>query len=84
MAKIIAPNRSYSGISAGVVFYDGEGQCEDVRLLDWFEVHGYQVIYADKPHDSKTEESIEEKAEEKIEQEAEEPKVEEKPKKKGK
>ena len=40
MAKIIAPNRSYSGISAGVVFYDGEGQCEDVRLLDWFEVHG--------------------------------------------
>ena len=92
MAKIIAPNRSYSGISAGVVFYDGEGQCEDVRLLDWFEVHGYQVIYADKPHDSKTEESIEEKAEEsieekaeeKIEQEAEEPKVEKKPKKKGK
>lgn len=44
MAKIIAPNRSYSGISAGVVFQDGEGQCEDVRLLDWFEVHGYQVM----------------------------------------
>lgn len=97
MAKIIAPNRSYSGVSAGVVFYDGEGQCEDVRLLDWFEVHGYQVIYADKPRDSETEESIEEKAEEKIEQEveeqkveekieqeAEEQKVEEKPKKKGK
>lgn len=84
MAKIIAPNQNYSGISAGVVFYDGEGQCEDARLLDWFEVRGYQVIYADKPHDSKTEESIEEKAEEKIEQEAEEPKVEKKPKKKGK
>lgn len=84
MAKIIAPNQDYCGISAGVVFQDGEGQCEDVRLLDWFEVHGYQVIYADKPHDSETEESIEEKAEEKIEQEAEEQKVEEKPKKKGK
>lgn len=84
MAKIIAPNRSYSGISAGVVFYDGEGQCEDARLLDWFEVRGYKVIHEEKPRDSKTEESIEEKAEEKIEQEAEEPKVEKKPKKKGK
>ena len=88
MAKIIAPNRSYSGISAGVVFYDGEGQCEDARLLDWFEVRGYKVIHEEKPRDSETEQekeqSIEPKAEEKVEQKAEEPKAKGKPNKKGK
>lgn len=96
MAKIIAPNQNYSGISAGVVFYDGEGQCEDARLLDWFEVRGYKVIHEEKPRDSKTgqekEQSIETKAEEKarqeaeekVEKKAEEPKAKEKPNKKGK
>lgn len=88
MAKIIAPNQNYSGISAGVVFYDGEGQCEDARLLDWFEVRGYKVIHEEKPRDSETEQekeqSIEPKAEEKVEQKAEEPKAKEKPNKKGK
>lgn len=91
MAKIIAPNQNYSGISAGVVFYDGEGQCKDARLLDWFEVRGYKVIHEEKPRDSETEQekdqSIEPKAEEKARQEAEEkvePKAKEKPNKKGK
>lgn len=88
MAKIIAPNQNYSGISAGVVFYDGEGQCEDARLLDWFEVRGYKVIHEGKTRDSETEpekeQSIEPKAEEKVEQKAEEPRTKEKPNKKGK
>lgn len=45
MAKVIAPNKEYSGISAGVTFQNGEGICEESRLLDWFEQRGYQIIH---------------------------------------
>ncbi|MBS6510128.1 MAG: hypothetical protein KH334_00325 [Clostridiales bacterium] len=54
MAKVIAPNKEYSGISAGVVFAKGEGLCEDKRLLDWFEVRGYQVVYEEEIHGAET------------------------------
>lgn len=43
MAKIYAPNRGYTGISAGVPFVDGKGETDDQYLLAWFREHGYQV-----------------------------------------
>lgn len=43
MAKILAPNKQYNGISASVVFTNGEGQTEDPKLIAWFKERGYQV-----------------------------------------
>ena len=43
MAKIYAPNKEYTGLSAGVLFENGEGQTESRHLLDWFREHGYEV-----------------------------------------
>lgn len=43
MAKIIAPNKNYNGISAGVSFRDGIGNTEDRHLIAWFREHGYTV-----------------------------------------
>lgn len=43
MAKIYAPNKQYSGISAGVVFVQGVGECANPHLLDWFKSKGYKV-----------------------------------------
>ena len=42
--KVIAPNRSYSGVSAGVEFKDGIGQVSDPYLISWFSQCGYAVI----------------------------------------
>lgn len=44
MAKIIAPNKSYTGVSASVAFCNGEGSTTNPGLIDWFEKHGYKVI----------------------------------------
>ena len=44
MAKIIAPNKEYAGISAGVSFTKGEASTDDPHLIDWFETHGYEVV----------------------------------------
>lgn len=44
MAKIIAPNKNYNGVSATVKFTDGEGRTNDSRLLVWFKTKGYEVI----------------------------------------
>lgn len=41
--KIIAPNKNYTGISAGVAFAKGFGECNDPRVIAWFENHGYTV-----------------------------------------
>lgn len=41
--KIIAPNRNYTGISAGVAFAKGIGECNDPRVITWFRNHGYTV-----------------------------------------
>lgn len=43
MAKIIAPNKRYNGISASVSFRDGEGYTDNPHLISWFKEHGYQV-----------------------------------------
>ncbi|MDF2906835.1 MAG: Uncharacterized protein K0R34_2156 [Herbinix sp.] len=43
MAKIYAPNKQYSGISASVAFAKGVGETDNPTLLDWFRDHGYEV-----------------------------------------
>lgn len=43
MAKIIAPNKQYTGISASVTFAQGVGQTENPKLIQWFKEHGYTV-----------------------------------------
>lgn len=44
MAKIIAPNKSYTGVSASVAFCNGEGNTTNPILINWFKTHGYKVI----------------------------------------
>lgn len=44
MARIIAPNKGYSGVSAGVAFTGGEGSTDNEYLIKWFHDHGYEVI----------------------------------------
>lgn len=43
MAKILTPNKDYSGISASVPFVNGVGYTDDEDLISWFEEHGYGV-----------------------------------------
>ena len=43
MAKIYAPNKEYTGMSAGVSFCDGVGETDTPRIIDWFKKHGYRV-----------------------------------------
>lgn len=43
MAKINAPNKQYTGISAGVTFVNGVGEASDTELLKWFKRSGYDV-----------------------------------------
>lgn len=43
MAKILAPNKQYNGISAGVAFTNGTGESDNPVLLDWFRSKGYEV-----------------------------------------
>lgn len=45
--KIIAPNKSYTGVSASVAFSKGVGETEDEHLVEWFKEHGYDVIEED-------------------------------------
>lgn len=47
MAKVIAPNRQYSGLSAGVMFTQGVGHTDNEHLLQWFEEKGYSVERVD-------------------------------------
>lgn len=44
MAKIIAPNKEYTGISASVSFVNGVGETDKPELIDWFKLHGYEVV----------------------------------------
>ncbi|MEK4512865.1 hypothetical protein [Paenibacillus sp. FSL K6-2524] len=43
MAKVIAPNKEYTGLSAGVAFANGVGETDNTHLLEWFESKGYEV-----------------------------------------
>lgn len=56
MAKIIAPNKQYMGVSAGVAFSNGIGYSENEFLLGWFEKKGYTVERPEPEQPAKTEE----------------------------
>lgn len=43
MAKVYALNAAYCGTSASIDFWQGVGETENPRLLDWFREHGYRV-----------------------------------------
>lgn len=43
MAKIYAPNKAYTGVSASVSFVGGIGESDNPALLEWFRDHGYTV-----------------------------------------
>ena len=43
MSKIIAPNKSYNGVTAGVKFEKGVGKTSDAYLISWFKAHGFGV-----------------------------------------
>ena len=47
MAKIIAPNKQYTGISASVYFCHGIGETDSKDLINWFKEHGYSVVEED-------------------------------------
>lgn len=54
MVKIMAPNKNYDGISAGVKFSKGIGECTDPYLIEWFKEKGYEV------EESEVKETVEE------------------------
>lgn len=60
MAKIYAPNKQYSGISASVAFARGVGETEDPILLEWFKDHGYTVDEDEKKEPDKKSLKLEE------------------------
>lgn len=43
MAKIYAPNKQYTGVSASVTFVNGVGETSNPHLIQWFREHGYTV-----------------------------------------
>ncbi|MBP3037980.1 hypothetical protein J9303_00465 [Bacillaceae bacterium Marseille-Q3522] len=53
MAKILAPNKQYSGVSASVKFEKGAGETNDKALIEWFKAHGYEVEEEKKTSKSK-------------------------------
>jgi hypothetical protein len=44
MAKIYCNNKQYNGISAGVNFVNGVGECNLPHLLAWFQENGYTIV----------------------------------------
>jgi len=53
MAKIYAPNKQYVGVSAGISFMNGVGECTNPYLLDWFKSKGYKIEEIEEPEDNK-------------------------------
>ncbi|MBB6218665.1 hypothetical protein HNQ80_004839 [Anaerosolibacter carboniphilus] len=49
MAKIHAPNKQYSGVSASVTFINGVGETDLPHLIEWFKGHGYEIEEEEKP-----------------------------------
>lgn len=43
MSKILAPNKSYTGVSASVSFVNGVGETDKPELINWFKEHSYTV-----------------------------------------
>lgn len=48
MAKILTPNKDYTGVSASVSFCNGEGHTDKPHLIKWFKDHKYQVVEENK------------------------------------
>ena len=46
--KILAPNKTYTGVSASVPFCNGVGYTENKILVEWFIDKGYKVIDEDE------------------------------------
>jgi len=89
MAKVIAPNQQYNGLSAGVMFINGVGETDNPHLLEWFESKGYTVEYTETEQEEeqtpKPEQSPEpEPPVDDLPEETEVPEPEPKPAKKGK
>lgn len=62
--KIIAPNKNYTGESAGVNFINGEGIAKGGKSVDWFRQKGYEVeeiIESREPETPETPEELKEK-----------------------
>lgn len=74
MAKVIAPNDQYTGLSASVMFVNGVGETDDPHLLEWFESKGYMVEYSEAEAEQLPQEP----------EETETPAAEPKPEKSGK
>lgn len=67
MKKIIAPNKNFTGVSAGVGFVNGIGTCDKADLISWFSQRGYEVTEnIDVSEDIKVEELQKEIAEAKV------------------
>lgn len=49
MAKVYAPNKQYTGLSASVMFVNGVGETADPHLIAWFESKGYRVQKDEMP-----------------------------------
>ena len=49
MARILAPNKEYAGVSAGISFTGGEGYTDNEYLIGWFRGHGYEVSDENEP-----------------------------------
>ena len=67
MAKIIAPNKQYTGVSASVAFAQGVGQTENPKLIQWFKDHGYTVEEPKAVAKAKAEPKVDSKSEPKAE-----------------
>lgn len=73
MAKILCPNKQYSGISASVTFVNGVGETKNKNLIAWFKTKGYKVEEADQdPKGSGEEVKLEEMTAEEMKTYAEE------------
>lgn len=64
MAKISAPNREYTGVSASVPFCNGVGETDNPTLISWFKEHGY-AVEEPKKEVEEVAETVEEPKEEK-------------------
>lgn len=71
MAKILSPNKNYSGVSASVKFTQGVGFTEDPRLISWFKSKCYMVIEDKEKDPEQVKLNLDETLEETIEAEEE-------------
>lgn len=51
--KILAPNRAYSGVTAGLTFVDGVAVADELpeHIVDWFRRNGYEVLEDEEPEE---------------------------------